>query len=73
MMYQIEFLRYIDGRSDPEITQRISGEFPTLQAAIDRGAMLFGAMQGLSMLRDSAFSKTVSGLSRIGSRVSRNA
>jgi hypothetical protein len=46
MMYRIEFLRYIDGRSDPEITQRISGEFPTLQAAIDRGAMLFGAMQG---------------------------
>jgi len=46
MMYQIEFIRYVDGRAHPEVLERINGVFPTLQAAIiDQGTALFRTMQ----------------------------
>ena len=45
MMYQIEFIRYINGRAHPEVLERINGVFPTLRAAIDQGTALFRTMQ----------------------------
>ena len=47
MMYQIEFIRYVDGRSEPTVVERINAESPTLQAAIDKAVTLFGTLQAI--------------------------
>jgi hypothetical protein len=45
MLYQIEFIRTVEGRAEPSVVHRINGEFPTDQAAIDHGVVLFSTLQ----------------------------
>jgi len=45
MLYQIQFIRFVDRRPEPEILQETADEFPSLADAKARGRTLFATIQ----------------------------
>ena len=45
MVYQLEFIRYIDGRADPEIVHLVNGQFRRVEEAIHQGTLLFATIE----------------------------
>jgi hypothetical protein len=44
-MYSVEFIRWVDGRAEPEVVDRISGQFSSIEEAITHATTMFATVQ----------------------------